>query len=52
MSTTHNASNEPWYSNYSAMVSRATNPNDNDKKYYNHDRINGPMIEKSWLEDP
>lgn len=52
MSTTHNASNEPWFSNYSSMVTRATNPNDNDKKYYNHDRINGPMIEKSWLENP
>lgn len=50
--TKHNASREPWYSNYSAMVTRATNPNDNDKKYYNHDQINGPMIEKSWLEDP
>lgn len=52
MSTIHNASREPWFSNYSSMVTRATNPNDNDKKYYNHDQINGPMIEPSWLKNP
>lgn len=52
LNLTHGASNEPWYSNYISMIRRATNPNENDAKYYNHDKINGALIEPEWLNDP
>lgn len=52
VSTTHGASKEPWYNNYSAMRHRVTNPNSIDAKYYTHERIKGKLIEQSWLDDP
>ena len=37
----HGASDEPWFSNYESMLNRVSNPNDNDKYYYNSNRIKG-----------
>ena len=48
----HGASNEPWFSNYESMLERVSNPNDNDKAYYNSKRIKGKMIEQEWVDDP
>lgn len=52
LQTKHNASKEPWFSNYCSMVIRSQNPNENDQKYYNHRKIQGPIIEKEWLNNP
>lgn len=40
-----------WYSNYKSMIKRVTNPNENDRKFYNHNRINGPLIDPEWRKD-
>lgn len=52
LSYKHGASNESWFSNYESMLKRVSNPNNNDKDYYNPKRIKGKMIESEWVDDP
>ena len=51
-STTHGASNEPWYSNYASMCYRITHPEKYHNKYYSSQNIEVKLIEQEWLRDP
>lgn len=48
----HGASNENWFLNYVGMLMRVQNPKGSDAKYYNHNWIDGPLIDPSWEKDP
>ena len=52
LSYKHGASNEPWFTNYVQMISRTLNPDSEHQKYYNHDRIQGLLLEPEWKDDP
>lgn len=53
ISTTHGASNEKWFSNYTAMITRATKINSKSYKEYHkrHPEIT-KWIEDDWVKDP
>lgn len=52
LAKTHGASYEPWFSNYSSMVTRTTKEESESYKYYDNIITEGEKIERSWLEDP
>lgn len=50
--TKDGASREDWYSNYNSMCHRILHGTQEDKKYYNSERINGVLLEPAWIDDP
>lgn len=50
--TKDGASREEWYSNYSSMCHRILHGTEENKKYYNSERISGVLLEPTWISNP